>query len=82
MSQNLSKVLDRVKDGAARTMEQGVPATRVLHNLVNQYAMPLLAFKQTGRPPDIESLETLATKLVAIVAATYDGLDAAKGKLP
>lgn len=82
MSYNLPKVLQRVQEVAERTMSQDTTATQVLHGCINQYALPLINFKRTGRPPAMEGLEDLAGKLVAIVAATYDMNDARRGRLP
>lgn len=81
-SHNLSKVLERVKDSAERLMEQPTSAAAVLNGAINQYAMPLLRFKQTGAAPDMQSLEDLTAKLLAVVAATYDSQDARAGRLP
>ena len=76
MSQNLERVLRRVQEVAERTMEQETSAAQVLNSCINQYAMPLINFKRTGQPPDMEGLAMLAGRLAAIVAATYDGIDA------
>lgn len=78
---NLDRVLKRARETAERLMQSDANASQVLNGIVNQYAMPLMRFKQTGQPPDMESLESLAGKLIAIVAATYDSLDARNGRL-
>lgn len=82
MSYNLPKVLKRVEDIAQRTMEQNTSGNAVLNQAINQYALPLIRFKQTGMPPDMGALEDLAGKLTAIVAATYDMTDMRNGTLP
>lgn len=82
MSHNLPKVMQRIEDLAIRIMEQETSSAKVLNDCINQYALPLINFKRTGRPPNIGSLEELAGKLVAIVAASYDMQDMRTGKLP
>lgn len=82
MSHNLPKIIEYVKNIASRTLEQNGSAAVVLNNCINQYAVPLIKFKQTGLPPDMEGLQDLAGKLIAIVAATYDLVDMKRGSLP
>lgn len=81
-SHNLPKIIDRVRSSAERLMDQPTTAAAVLNGAINQYAMPLLRFKQAGVAPDMQSLEDLISKLLAVVASTYDGQDARAGRLP
>ncbi len=68
----LEDVIQRVERSVDRTLERESSSRVVLEQIVREGAPIFMAYKMRGRVPDIDSLERIASKILAIVVATEE----------
>lgn len=74
MNKSLPKVLRRVEETATDLLASNATSRQVLENIIAVLTPCAVAYKASGgrQLPDVALLESVASKLVAICAATYD----------
>lgn len=66
------KVMERVERSVEQTLQREASSRVVLEQIVREGAPIFMAYKMRGRIPDIDNLEHIATKILAIVVATEE----------
>lgn len=68
----LRRVMDRVEDDIARTLERERSSRDVLNKVIREGAPMFMAYKTRGRVPSLRQLEEIAVMLLAIVTASEE----------
>lgn len=66
----LTNTTNRIKEDAAEVAGAHRSARQVLDSLVGELAPAVIAYKTQGAVPSIQVLQSAASKLTAIIAAT------------